>query len=481
MKKIVSLVVFGLMFAIASGFLYNHYDQFQIKADTNYPSILNTKMSEQSNFSGGPSTAIDEITWTKTYDNSWTKYSSSTNLTIQGANSLVVTNPGTNAELVSSIYKAPPGTTFKQGEWSAEVWATGMGYEDKVSSAYERFGSSPDNMSDWYSTEDVNHNYNPYNVECPPEGQYMQLKVELSGNIPEFDWTMFGFEFSFGGFVSDSTTKNGIIGANVIIRGVTTQTQVADMNGTGITDQDGWWGFDSTDFNDIIYYDPNNLNYSITISKPGYQTRTISLTAKRCDSGVGTDIIYLTPISNNTSTPSTPAKPTTKKPTSTTTQPSSIPAVSASTPVIVSSINHISVVNSSTNIKLPSGGSFNITGKANPNVSVKLYIYSNPITATVKADANGDWSYILPKTLAVGQHHIEASIVDTNGVESAKTTVAQFSIANPITTTTITKKPIPLWVYGLMLVALILLGTAAFLYIKKKRHSSVTKKISANI
>lgn len=63
-----------------------------------------------------------------------------------------------------------------------------------------------------------------------------------------------------------------------------------------------------------------------------------------------------------------------------------------------------------------------ITGTAKPNSTVTITIQSDPITATVKADATGKWSYTIPATLASGTHTI--TITDSNGTYTTTFTVS---------------------------------------------------------
>lgn len=63
-----------------------------------------------------------------------------------------------------------------------------------------------------------------------------------------------------------------------------------------------------------------------------------------------------------------------------------------------------------------------ITGTAAPNSTVTITIQSDPITATVKADSTGKWSYTLPSTLSAGTHTI--TVTDSNGTSTTTFTVS---------------------------------------------------------
>jgi len=56
-----------------------------------------------------------------------------------------------------------------------------------------------------------------------------------------------------------------------------------------------------------------------------------------------------------------------------------------------------------------------LSGKALPNSFVVLYIYSNPVVITVKADAEGNWSYTLDKDIPNGEHTVYVAVTDNTG------------------------------------------------------------------
>jgi len=51
---------------------------------------------------------------------------------------------------------------------------------------------------------------------------------------------------------------------------------------------------------------------------------------------------------------------------------------------------------------------------------VRLYIFSDPIVVTVKADESGAWTYILNKELSDGTHQVISAITDSGGHILAK-------------------------------------------------------------
>ncbi len=56
-----------------------------------------------------------------------------------------------------------------------------------------------------------------------------------------------------------------------------------------------------------------------------------------------------------------------------------------------------------------------IEGSALPNSFVTLYIYSDPVVVSIKADKDGSWSYILDKELEDGEHEAYAAVTDNTG------------------------------------------------------------------
>lgn len=65
-----------------------------------------------------------------------------------------------------------------------------------------------------------------------------------------------------------------------------------------------------------------------------------------------------------------------------------------------------------------------IVGTAPPGAVVTVTVYSDPITVTVTADANGDWSYTLAEPLASGPHTIVVAAQDASTGQSHTATLA---------------------------------------------------------
>jgi hypothetical protein len=64
--------------------------------------------------------------------------------------------------------------------------------------------------------------------------------------------------------------------------------------------------------------------------------------------------------------------------------------------------------------------SMTLSGRAPANSFVTLYIYSEPIVVTLKANESGSWTYTLNKELPDGTHQVFSAITDTGGRVLAK-------------------------------------------------------------
>jgi hypothetical protein len=67
-----------------------------------------------------------------------------------------------------------------------------------------------------------------------------------------------------------------------------------------------------------------------------------------------------------------------------------------------------------------------LAGVSPPNSFVTLFVYSDPIVVTVKADATGAWTYTLDRELPDGTHHVISAITDGGGRILAKSVPLPF-------------------------------------------------------
>lgn len=78
-----------------------------------------------------------------------------------------------------------------------------------------------------------------------------------------------------------------------------------------------------------------------------------------------------------------------------------------------------------------------IRGKAAPNATITLTIYSSPRTVTVTSDGSGTWSYTPDTPLEAGPHNIVASVTDSSG--QTQTATSAFVVASE----TLAGNPVP--------------------------------------
>lgn len=61
------------------------------------------------------------------------------------------------------------------------------------------------------------------------------------------------------------------------------------------------------------------------------------------------------------------------------------------------------------------GERIRISGRAQPNSYVSLYVFSRPTVVTVKSDTAGEWTYTFDKTLEDGSHEVYVASVNNSG------------------------------------------------------------------
>tara|TARA_Y100000310_G_scaffold310033_1_gene354761 strand:- start:8 stop:1639 length:1632 start_codon:yes stop_codon:yes gene_type:complete len=90
------------------------------------------------------------------------------------------------------------------------------------------------------------------------------------------------------------------------------------------------------------------------------------------------------------------------------------------------SVVDISVVETDTVDGVEIATKIRLSGSALPNSYVTLFIYSSPITVTVKTDNSGKWEYTLDKELSDGSHEVYVATVDNSGKILAKSSGVPF-------------------------------------------------------
>lgn len=127
-----------------------------------------------------------------------------------------------------------------------------------------------------------------------------------------------------------------------------------------------------------------------------------------------------------TATPTSPPAPT-ATPTTSASLPNPTPTTAITTVVLTS-------VRTGQTIQNPRP---TFTGKAPPGSRVDIVLESDPVTASVFADENGNWSWTPPQNIPPGQHKL--TVVATDPQNQKTTTVVQFTVAGtqqiPVTAT----------------------------------------------
>jgi hypothetical protein len=113
-----------------------------------------------------------------------------------------------------------------------------------------------------------------------------------------------------------------------------------------------------------------------------------------------------------------------------TAKPTPAPTPTMTKPAVptLSTLNEVAIPESKTfTNSIREGQKITLSGKTTPNIKVKLYIYSEPKTAEITSDKDGNWTYTI-ENLERGDHKVEASTIDSAGVESDKVELAKFTI-----------------------------------------------------
>lgn len=137
------------------------------------------------------------------------------------------------------------------------------------------------------------------------------------------------------------------------------------------------------------------------------------------------------------------------------------------------------VVADTTKLTFKEDEPFTLKGTTVPNGVVKLFIFSTPREATVTADAQGNWSYVV-QDIEAGDHHVEVEVTDpTTQKTSARNTIATFTVTAAqaaITTVPAVAPQDQTWLWytiGGMLIVAGLGGAAALWRYHNKRKATI--------
>lgn len=121
-----------------------------------------------------------------------------------------------------------------------------------------------------------------------------------------------------------------------------------------------------------------------------------------------------------------------------------------------------------------------VSGKTIPNGIVTLYIFSDPRTASVTADGEGNWSYAI-ENLEPGEHRVEAEVKDSvSGLLSDRSILARFNVNEAIQAAQATSsqtvkatksKNYLVWTAIVCTITLLFIGSLLFLRIRHKDRS----------
>jgi len=121
-------------------------------------------------------------------------------------------------------------------------------------------------------------------------------------------------------------------------------------------------------------------------------------------------------------------------------------------------------------------GTVRFTGKAEPNQLIYLYIFSDPIVVSVKADSNGDWEYDLDKELATGEHKIYVAVKNDDNTIKAKSSALSFFVGKAVAASadqgqvaTTTKRSNYLFYYIMFAVSFVTLIISVIFYMLTKK------------
>lgn len=124
--------------------------------------------------------------------------------------------------------------------------------------------------------------------------------------------------------------------------------------------------------------------------------------------------------------------------------PAAILSTLSDTRLSVQSVALTDVVTTSTSDHPQTAGkkALHLEGKGVPGAFVTLFIYSDtPIVVTVKADAQGNWTYDLDKELENGNHQVYVAVTDSVGKITAQS--SPFSFVKTATAATAIAETVP--------------------------------------
>lgn len=186
----------------------------------------------------------------------------------------------------------------------------------------------------------------------------------------------------------------------------------------------------------IVYLSGGSASFTLKSNVAESKTVQLATTGKGSHISASTTVTFTsagagasasTAQSSTSGTTATP-KSTTTAPSSSTATQSDSAAPAAPTPESIKLNN--GNVTADHSVTLAAGVPIVLSGKTIPNGIVTLTIHSTPKTATVTADANGDWTYTVDRnSLEPGNHTVYATVTDpTTKQTSAQSTLLSFKL-----------------------------------------------------
>jgi hypothetical protein len=164
-------------------------------------------------------------------------------------------------------------------------------------------------------------------------------------------------------------------------------------------------------------------NGTFTLASSVVEAKTVTASPVPANDGIGTSASVT--FANPTPPPAPVAKPKTPAPTPLPPPPTPPPP---ETPKPATITADGATLDASKPIEVDEDKPLVLSGKTVANGVVKLYIFSEPKTATATADKDGNWTYTIAD-LAAGEHHIEAEVTDpVTGQTSTRASVLAFTV-----------------------------------------------------
>jgi hypothetical protein len=130
-------------------------------------------------------------------------------------------------------------------------------------------------------------------------------------------------------------------------------------------------------------------------------------------------------------------------------------------------------------------GKVTFSGKAEPNITIYLYIFSEPVVVSVKTDSAGNWNYSLDSELDTGKHDVYVAVKNDDGTIKAKSLPYSFFVgqataaADGTPSPTVQKANYTLY-YVIFAISAVSLIVSAIFYLVAKKHTRKHEELAQN-